>query len=202
MQNRRAFQPEVMSISVEEFNKVKAELRALIISLCKGKDIPVSNPGSDDKDQTEIKIPAESPAMKAHGLTLGSSLCNRASLLRSHVDELDHLDLDVFQDDLNKLYTNTSHTSATPLCGLTKFPSNKGCDLSKEGAAHVKQLRACYKAPKVVLHLCVGGANLHPEASTTFLDTTYTTLYTTHGLLNAQHNLIFKGVMGDSFKMW
>ena len=125
MQNRRAFQPEVMSISVEEFNKVKAELRALVISLCKGKDILVSNPGSDDEDQTEIKIPVESPVMKAPRVTSGSSLHNRPSSLRSHVDKLNHLNLNIFQDDLNKLYTDASHTSATSLHGLTKFPSNE-----------------------------------------------------------------------------
>jgi hypothetical protein len=174
-----------MSISVEEFNEVKAELRALVISLRKGKDIPVSNPGSDDEDQTEIKIPAESPATKAPGVTLGSSLHNRPSSLRSHVDELNHLNLNVFQDDLDELYTDASHASATSLRGLTKFPSNEGCDLSKEEAAHMKQLRACYKALKVVLHLCVGGASLHPEASATFLDATYATLYAMRGLLNA-----------------
>jgi hypothetical protein len=191
-----------MSISVEEFNEVKVELRALVISLCKGKDIPVSNPGSDDKDQTEIKIPAESPATKAPGVTSGSSSRNRPSSLRSHVNELDHLDLDVFQDDLDELYTDASHAVATPLRGFTKFPSNEGCNLSKEEAAHVKQLRACYKALKVVLRLCVGGASLRPEASATFLDATYATLYATRGLLNARRDLIFKGVMGDGFRMW
>src|SRR3989344_3984880 len=66
----------------------------------------------------------------------------------------------------------------------------------------MKQLRACYKALKVVLCLCIRGASLHPEVSATFLDAMYTTLYTTHRLLNAQHDLVFKGMMGDGFKMW
>jgi hypothetical protein len=54
--------------------------------------------------------------------------------------DVDQLDLDVFQDDLTELYNDAAHAACAPLHGFTKFPSNEGCDFSKEVMSHVKQL--------------------------------------------------------------
>jgi hypothetical protein len=112
------------------------------------------------------------------------------------------IDLDVFQEELEDFYYDARRAATAPLFGFTKFPSNEGCELSKEEIAHVAQLRACYKALKVTVRACMTGMQQHPAAAEAFADAIYAALFATRGLLNARRDLVFKGLMGDGFKMW
>jgi hypothetical protein len=86
--------------------------------------------------------------------------------------------------------------------GLTKFPSNEGCEFSKDNVAYISQLRKCYKALKTVIGICIAGASHHPAAMDTFNATIMVVLWGVHSVLATHHDLYFKGVMGDGFKVW
>jgi hypothetical protein len=50
--------------------------------------------------------------------------------------------------------------------------------------------------------VCIDGAQANLEVAESFVNAIYAALFATHGLLDARCDLLFKGVMGDEFKMW
>jgi hypothetical protein len=50
--------------------------------------------------------------------------------------------------------------------------------------------------------MCIDGAQANLEVAESFIDAIYAVLFATCGLLDVCCDLLFKGVMGNKFKMW
>jgi hypothetical protein len=112
------------------------------------------------------------------------------------------VNLDALDPELESQFDNIKHLANGHTTSLTKFPSNKGNNFSKEDKAHVTQLQKCYKALKVVIRICITGVNHHPKATNHFDTTLTAALWGIHSVLAACQDLYFKGVMGNNFKIW
>ncbi|ELR19316.1 uncharacterized protein ACA1_264900 [Acanthamoeba castellanii str. Neff] len=112
------------------------------------------------------------------------------------------VNLDALDPELESQFDNIKHLANGHAAGLTKFPSNKGNNFSKEDKAHVAQLQKCYKALKVVIRICVTGVNRHPKATNHFDTALTAALWGIHSILTTHQDLYFKGVMGNNFKIW
>ncbi len=58
------------------------------------------------------------------------------------------INLDAHNSELENQFDKIKFMGNGWTTGLTKFPSNEGCEFSKDDAAYISQLRKCYKALK------------------------------------------------------
>jgi hypothetical protein len=180
-----------------ELVELKLAFEQLACRLDKGKD------EAEDLDDQKISGSgsrgSSSPKMKV----------NNKHSRSTHLSDSDDDDLkaaahrfDALDPDLESQFETVQPMASGRTGGLTKFPPSEGCDFLKEDTASVKQLAKCYKALKVVIGICVVGAERHPMASDTLNVVVTTALWGVRGVLNARRDIYFKGIMGDNFKMW